>query len=140
MESSTSRPRPSSRTRVDRLSSVTGSLSLPSESQSGQPLLRPARRWKQANYWWDAAACRLSDPELFFPVSSAGPSVKQTDKAKECCARCLVRRQCLDFALSSNQVHGVWGGLTEQERHRMQVEALPTAPPVPGQADLKRVR
>jgi WhiB family transcriptional regulator, redox-sensing transcriptional regulator len=68
-------------------------------------------------HWRSAAACRTCDPDLFFPVSSTGPSVEQAAKAKQICAQCLVRRDCLAFALRTRQAHGVWGGLTEQERY-----------------------
>ena len=102
---------------------------------------RPARRARKrepVTYWWAAAACRLSDPELFFPVSSAGPAVKQAERAKEVCGRCLVRRQCLDFALSSRQAYGIWGGLTEQERSRLLADLNPT--PLAGGDGLKAIR
>jgi hypothetical protein len=33
-------------------------------------------------------------------------------------ARCPVRLPCLAFALRTRQVHGIWGGLTEEERHQ----------------------
>jgi WhiB family transcriptional regulator, redox-sensing transcriptional regulator len=67
--------------------------------------------------WRMAAACRSADPELFFPVSDSGPSLAQAAEAKAICAGCAVRRQCLSFALRTRQVHGIWGGLTERERH-----------------------
>lgn len=67
--------------------------------------------------WRAAAACRFADPELFFPVSDFGKSVDQAAEAKAICAMCRVRRQCLAFALRTRQVHGIWGGLTERERH-----------------------
>jgi WhiB family transcriptional regulator, redox-sensing transcriptional regulator len=68
--------------------------------------------------WRLLAACQSADPELFFPVSSTGKSLEQVAEAKAVCARCLVRRQCLAFALRTRQVHGVWGGLTEEERNQ----------------------
>ncbi len=33
-------------------------------------------------------------------------------------ARRPARPRCLAFALRTGQVHGIWGGLTEQERHQ----------------------
>lgn len=66
--------------------------------------------------WRDFAACKSVDPDLFFPVSSAGKSLDQVRIAKAVCARCLVRRDCLAFALRTRQVHGIWGGMTEEER------------------------
>lgn len=68
------------------------------------------------NDWWAGAACRSADPDLFFPVSSAGLSRLQVAEAKEICACCQVRPQCLDFALQAREVHGVWGGTSEEER------------------------
>jgi WhiB family transcriptional regulator, redox-sensing transcriptional regulator len=68
-------------------------------------------------HWRSLAACQFADPDLFFPISSSGPSGSQVAQAKAICAGCPVRQQCLAFALRTHQVHGVWGGLTEQERH-----------------------
>ena len=66
--------------------------------------------------WQEFAACMSVDPDLFFPVSSVGKSLEQVARAKAVCARCLVRRDCLSFALRTQQAHGIWGGLTEEER------------------------
>jgi len=66
--------------------------------------------------WRSAAACRSADPELFFPISDSGPALEQAAKAKAICATCRVRRECLAFALRTEQVHGIWGGTTEHER------------------------
>lgn len=66
--------------------------------------------------WWRDAACQTVDPDLFFPVSSLGPGRDEVARAKAICASCPVRRQCLQFALATRQAHGVWGGLTEEER------------------------
>jgi WhiB family transcriptional regulator, redox-sensing transcriptional regulator len=69
--------------------------------------------------WRGSAACTDEDPELFFPIGTTGPAVDQADAAKQVCARCDVREQCLEFALSTNQDAGVWGGLTEDERRTL---------------------
>ena len=68
-------------------------------------------------HWWPAAACRFADPELFFPISTSGPGLAQLAAAKAICAGCRVRRECLAFALRTRQRHGVWGGMSEHERH-----------------------
>ena len=75
----------------------------------------PARLVTRAS-WRSAAACRSADPELFFPLSESGKSLEQIAEAKAICAGCPVRRQCLAFALRT-RAHGIWGGLTELERH-----------------------
>ena len=66
--------------------------------------------------WRSAAACRSADPDLFFPISDSGPAAKQAAEAKAICATCRVQRECLAFALRTGQVHGIWGGTTEDER------------------------
>jgi len=66
--------------------------------------------------WRSAAACRDTDPDLFFPVSGSGRSLDQAEQAKAVCAGCPVRPSCLAFALRTGQPHGIWGGLTEEER------------------------
>ena len=69
--------------------------------------------------WLDAGACRNEDPELFFPITSSGPSARQIDAAKAVCQRCRVQDQCLHYALESHQNYGVWGGASEEERGHM---------------------
>jgi WhiB family redox-sensing transcriptional regulator len=66
--------------------------------------------------WLDLGACRDEDPDLFFPITSAGPGRQQVAAAKAVCARCAVRQACLRFALEARQDHGVWGGMSEEER------------------------
>ncbi|POX50648.1 WhiB family transcriptional regulator [Streptomyces sp. Ru72] len=66
--------------------------------------------------WLRQAACVGEDPELFFPVGTAGPAVEETAAAKRVCRRCPVLGECLDWALGSGQTAGVWGGTGEQER------------------------
>jgi WhiB family redox-sensing transcriptional regulator len=66
--------------------------------------------------WRESAACASADPDLFFPVSANGRSEQETERAKAICARCTVRRECLQFALATRQAYGVWGGMSEHER------------------------
>jgi len=91
---------------------------IPEEADSQGTCARRRVATREARREWrSAAACQSCDPELFFPVSSSGPAVEQIARAKEICARCPVRPQCLAFALRTRQVYGLWGGLTEQERY-----------------------
>jgi WhiB family redox-sensing transcriptional regulator len=64
--------------------------------------------------WMDLANCLGCDPDLFFPELGE-PSAA----AKAVCGGCVVRTECLDFALVTGQKHGIWGGTSERERRRM---------------------
>ncbi|MFD0548595.1 WhiB family transcriptional regulator [Streptomyces rectiviolaceus] len=63
-----------------------------------------------------SALCARVDPELFFPVSAAGPALREELAAKRICVRCPVLRPCLTWALDSGQAYGVWGGASAEER------------------------
>ncbi len=87
--------------------------------------------------WRGRGACVSADPDLFFPISSSGASRPQEERAKAVCAQCTVRAECLDYALASRQVHGVWGGLGEAElaalrRRRLTPGAHPARERIPG--------
>jgi WhiB family transcriptional regulator, redox-sensing transcriptional regulator len=69
--------------------------------------------------WREQAACRDTDPDLFFPVGTTGPAIEQIRSAKAVCAECEVRTPCLEYAIESNQDSGVWGGLSEDERRAL---------------------
>jgi WhiB family redox-sensing transcriptional regulator len=68
--------------------------------------------------WRAAGACLTADPDLFFPISSAGPAERQVEQAKVICSGCAVRRECLEFAMAHDQVYGIWGGTTPEDRQR----------------------
>lgn len=44
-------------------------------------------------------------------------------RAKEICTECCVRDACLEYALSIREQHGIWGGLTENERRELIIAA-----------------
>jgi WhiB family transcriptional regulator, redox-sensing transcriptional regulator len=69
--------------------------------------------------WRHRAECLDEDPELFFPIGNTGPALLQIEEAKAVCRRCEVREQCLAWALEAGQDHGVWGGLSEDERRAL---------------------
>jgi len=72
--------------------------------------------------WRHNAACReIDDPDIFFPIGTTGPALEQIDAAKRICQKCCVRSQCLEWALSTGQDIGVWGGLSEEERKEVQL-------------------
>jgi WhiB family redox-sensing transcriptional regulator len=93
--------------------------------------------------WRGRGACVSADPDLFFPISSSGASRPQEERAKAVCTQCAVRAKCLDFALASRQVHGVWGGLGEAElaalrRGHLTPGGLPARERIPGTGRVSR--
>ena len=69
--------------------------------------------------WQLRAACRGPDSSLFFPPSHFERKDEKEfreERAKAICKTCVVRRECLDYALRIREPHGIWGGLNEIER------------------------
>lgn len=60
--------------------------------------------------WRSRALCK-GKTKIFFVETVIGVTI-----AKQWCAGCPVRERCLDYAMTTRQEHGVWGGLSEQER------------------------
>jgi WhiB family redox-sensing transcriptional regulator len=79
--------------------------------------------WDEAD-WRQAAACRSTEPDLFFPVGTTGLAVDQIEAAKRVCRTCEVVDTCLDFALATNQESGVWGATSEEERRKIRRQWL----------------
>ncbi len=69
--------------------------------------------------WRDVASCMDTDPDLFFPVGTTGPAIEQIENAKTVCNSCAAKEPCLEFALTTNQDSGVWGGTSEEERRKL---------------------
>lgn len=69
--------------------------------------------------WRHRAKCREVDPELFFPIGNTGPALLQIEEAKAVCRQCPVMDSCLEWALSTGQDAGVWGGMSEDERRAL---------------------
>ncbi len=69
---------------------------------------------------WSQAICHSGkfDPDLWFGDSE----IDQAVAVALCTAGgpggmpCPIRAECLQYALSTGESHGVWGGLTEKQR------------------------
>ena len=64
--------------------------------------------------WQKYANCLGVDPDLFFPERGGS-----TREAKEVCRGCIVREECLRYALENCEKFGIWGGLSERERRQL---------------------
>jgi WhiB family redox-sensing transcriptional regulator len=70
----------------------------------------------QQEDWRRDALCQEYPLEWFFPGQ-----YESLEPAKAVCRRCLVRAECLSYALSDPDalLYGVWGATSAQERRRL---------------------
>lgn len=61
--------------------------------------------------WRDFAACKDFNPEMFFPKRGAS-----TREARAICDDCPVKDLCLEYALETRQIAGIWGGCSNRDR------------------------
>jgi WhiB family redox-sensing transcriptional regulator len=73
--------------------------------------------------WMDDASCvEQHEGADWFPENRPGRDARsEALAAKAVCARCPVRKPCLDYALQDASLMGVWGGTSERERRHMRV-------------------
>jgi WhiB family transcriptional regulator, redox-sensing transcriptional regulator len=64
--------------------------------------------------WAVQASCRGVEPEVFFPSKGN----RSEALAKQTCARCPVRTECLEHAVAVGEPFGIWGGMSINERRR----------------------
>ncbi|MFD9948757.1 WhiB family transcriptional regulator [Nonomuraea sp. NPDC059023] len=62
------------------------------------------------------AACRGTDPDLFFPLTHEGPGAAQTDQAKAICRGCPCLDSCLADVIANPPAFGVFACTTPDER------------------------
>jgi WhiB family redox-sensing transcriptional regulator len=79
--------------------------------------------------WQIKAACRGPESRVFFPPT--WPERREEREAREArakaiCRACAVQAACLDYALQIREPHGIWGGLTENER-RAELDGRPAS-------------
>jgi WhiB family redox-sensing transcriptional regulator len=55
---------------------------------------------------------------MFFPEDIPDPNIRHTVTviAKGMCGGCPVKNQCFEYALETQQKHGIWGGTSPDER------------------------
>jgi WhiB family redox-sensing transcriptional regulator len=72
--------------------------------------------------WQVRASCRGPQAAVFFPPSQferKDEKLERERRAKEICTSCVVRADCLEYALDIREPHGIWGGLNESERKQL---------------------
>lgn len=83
--------------------------------------------------WQTFANCRGEAPSFMFPDRD---DLQGIEEAKQVCTFCPVKSTCLDEALARNEIHGIWGGMDEDERRRyrrrlMRRQRIARAQPAP---------
>jgi hypothetical protein len=76
--------------------------------------------WADDDEWKDRAACK-GKTDLFYPEDVAGTGRARATtygQARKICEGCDVRVECLEAGRGER--FGVWGGLSENERHPKQ--------------------
>lgn len=58
--------------------------------------------------------CQETDPESWFPES--GGESYELRVAKKYCGSCPAQRECAVYAIVANEMYGIWGGLTANQR------------------------
>ena len=76
--------------------------------------IRALMSGSETSGWQARANCMGVDPDLFFPERGSS-----TREAKEVCRGCVVRVDCLEFAIANGEKFGIWGGMSERERRRV---------------------
>ena len=68
--------------------------------------------------WQLDAACRgMPSAQLFHPCNERGSDREsRIEQAKRICAGCPVIDTCRRHALQAQEMYGIWGGLSEDER------------------------
>jgi WhiB family redox-sensing transcriptional regulator len=89
---------------------------IPEHKRDGIVLRLSDLMWEPDADWRESAACSGVDSDTFFPGSEEEFAA---NAARAICAECPVSDACLQYALSTNQTAGVWGGLDSGERRRM---------------------
>lgn len=82
------------------------------------PKAKPHRVFTIPPPWTTQALCAQADPDAWYPEKGEIPFA-----AKQICRTCPVQTECLQWALDHDERFGVWGGLTDGERHQLRKEA-----------------
>jgi len=75
----------------------------------------PTLRDQSSDWTWQMEAACDGHTELNW-FDSQG---RDRSRCKSICHTCVVRVQCLDFAIRNDAAAGIWGGLELQERRRL---------------------
>jgi WhiB family redox-sensing transcriptional regulator len=82
---------------------------------------------QQRPAWMADARCAEPDAPSRMFFGERG-SRKLFEQAVALCGRCLVKRECLHYALAEPALEGVWGGTSHKERERLRRKVASESP------------
>ena len=93
-------------------------------------------------FWQEHGACQGFSDVFFHPPNERGSARIERDAAAvSICQECPVRAPCGDYAMRSREPFGVWGGLTEEQRHAiLRSTSAADAPRARGSAAVRFVK
>lgn len=82
---------------------------------------------------WDELSQAIDDAPVVVPCTNTDPDVWFSDRdsmdvhssastirtAKALCKMCPVKTLCLEYAILNDEQHGIWGGLSTQDRRKL---------------------
>ena len=77
--------------------------------------MSPFDTFTSPDWMRDALCAQVGNPDAFFPNKGGDRGAE----AKDVCALCPVRDQCLEYALDHHETFGIWGGVGERARRRL---------------------
>ena len=72
--------------------------------------------------WQQHANCKTAPTDMFYPPPeelklTVAEMRERAAEARVICDECLVKRECLDYAIE-NETDGFWGGMTPRQRQK----------------------
>lgn len=64
--------------------------------------------------WMNSGNCNNYEQSVMYPNDTAG-----VQAAKVICRSCVIRVECLEYALTNREKYGVWGGQSEGARRKI---------------------
>lgn len=84
--------------------------------------VQQSETYTESLLWQSSAACRGPQGAVFFPppvTERKREKLAREERAKQICRDCPVVDECRAYALAIREPHGVWGGMSEQERRAL---------------------
>jgi WhiB family transcriptional regulator, redox-sensing transcriptional regulator len=72
--------------------------------------------------WMKDAACKANTEGDWFPEAPGNSLAVKI--ALSICSKCLVKKECFDYAIIRQELSGIWGGVSARKRGTLRAEGL----------------